>query len=290
MKIAVLSGKGGTGKTLVAVNLAAVAKNSVYADCDVEEPNGYLFFQPTEVTTQQVTVSIPSIDYNLCSGCRKCVDFCRFNALAYIAQKPAFFADLCHSCGGCTLLCPNHAISEKQNAVGKVIIGNSQNVTTITGIMDTGRASGVSVIRQVLRCLNQKNKPGIIGIIDCPPGSACIVMESIREADYCVLVAEPTIFGLHNLQMVIELVQLFNKPFGVVLNKCTADANPSAEYCHEKNMTILASIPFDKKLGQLVSDGQIAVHCDPLWQKLFISLLDKINKEAGYEAATDNQR
>ncbi len=287
MKIAVLSGKGGTGKTLVAVNLADVATNSVYTDCDVEEPNGHLFFKPTEISYQPVSMSIPTIDNNLCSGCRICVDFCRFNALAFIAGKPVLFEDLCHSCGGCAMLCPKSAITEKQNTIGKVMTGNSQNVTIITGILNTGRASGVPVIREVMRCLN--NKTGL-AVIDCPPGSACVVMESIKDADYCVLVAEPTIFGLHNLQMVTELVQLFHKPFGVVLNKCTAEANPSESYCKNKKLTILARIPFDKELGEISSNGEIAVRCKPAWHEFFLKLLDIIIKEAGYEADTHNQR
>ena len=143
MKIAVLSGKGGTGKTLVSVNLAAAASKSTYVDCDVEEPNGHLFFKPEKLKEKPVKVSIPSLDENLCSGCRKCVDFCKFNALAFINNKPMLFEEVCHSCGGCILFCPQKALSEKSKKVGKVEFGKAKDVNVITGIMNLGEASEI---------------------------------------------------------------------------------------------------------------------------------------------------
>ena len=192
MRIAVLSGKGGTGKTLVSVNLAAAAKRCTYIDCDVEEPNGYLFFKPKDVTEEEIPVKIPKVDGTLCNGCRKCVDFCKYNALAYIKDKPIIFEDICHSCGGCILLCPEKALTEKEKVIGKVQKGTSDQVTVYTGILNPGEPSGIPIIKKLL----EENIPEIkkTTFIDCPPGSACIVMESIKDADYCILVAEPTLF------------------------------------------------------------------------------------------------
>jgi MinD superfamily P-loop ATPase len=285
MRIAVLSGKGGTGKTLVSVNLAAAAKASMYIDCDVEEPNGHLFFEPEGVCEKEVTVKIPKVNNELCNGCRKCVDFCKFNALAYIKNKLIVFDDVCHSCGGCILVCPEKALTEKEKAIGKVQEGISGEVTVWTGVLNTGEATGIPIIKELLTA----NNPQInqLAIIDCPPGSACIVMESIKDADYCILVAEPTLFGVHNLNMVYELVKLFGRPFGVVLNKCLEEENPAEKFCLEKNIKILGRIPFDKELGTLNSNAEIAVSGDEKYRVLFSSLLDAVTKEVQNETATN---
>ncbi|NCA92538.1 ATPase, partial [bacterium] len=216
-KIAILSGKGGTGKTLISVNLAAAYNDSYYVDCDVEEPNGHFYFKPKILEEKTVSVLLPKVNYENCIECKDCVKFCKFNALAY-GKKVILFKEICHSCGGCALVCPAEAITETEKAVGTVNIGVSECVNTVSGMMNTGEASGVPIIKNILKYI--KDKSGYI-FIDCPPGSACIVMESIKDADYCILVAEPTIFGAHNLAMVYELVTLFNKKCGVVLNKCT---------------------------------------------------------------------
>jgi MinD superfamily P-loop ATPase len=286
MKIAVLSGKGGVGKTLVSVNLAAIEGVSTYIDCDVEEPNGHLFFKPKDVLEEEISVKIPKVDNELCNGCRKCVEFCNFNALAYIKDKLIIFEEICHSCGGCVLLCPDKALTEKNRVIGKVEKGRSEQVTVYTGILNIGEASGIPIIDNLL----DKNKflSDQLVVIDCPPGSACSVMESIQDADYCILVAEPTLFGVHNLNMVYELVQLFNKPFGVVLNKCLEGENPAEEFCKEKVITILARIPFDNELGTLTSNAEIAVRKSNRFRDMFFSLLDTVKKEAQHEAATNS--
>lgn len=290
MKIAVLSGKGGTGKTFVSVNLAAASSQAVYLDCDVEEPNGHLFFKPRDVATKEVTVPIPVIDQDKCSrmqgravnevqdqlGCRKCVDFCKFNALAYINHKVKVFDNVCHSCGGCAILCPGNAVSEIGKAIGRIEIGKSGNVEVMTGILNTGEASGVPIIKGLL---DEATVNSSLTIIDCPPGSACIVMESIKDADYCILVAEPTIFGVHNLNMIYELVSLFNKPFGAVLNKCTDGINPSEEFCNKNNIPILERIPFTNELASMNSNALIAVREKQEYRELFSDLLKKCEKE-----------
>lgn len=286
MKIAVLSGKGGTGKTLVSVNLAAVAKESIYIDCDVEEPNGHLFFKPREIQEEEISVRIPKVDNELCNGCRKCVDFCNFNALAYIKNSLIIFKEICHSCGGCVILCPEKALVEKDKVIGKVQKGVSDQVKVYTGILNTGEASGIPIIKSLL---DDKNiVAGKKIFIDCPPGSACIVMESIKDADYCILVAEPTLFGVHNLNMVYELVKLFNRPFGVVLNKCLDDENPSERFCIDNNIKIIGQIPFDKDLGTLNSNAEIVVNKNEKYRNIFSSLLNTVIEEVSHETITNS--
>lgn len=276
MRIAVLSGKGGTGKTLVSVNLACAADKAVYVDCDVEEPNGHLFLKPEITEKQSVAVTVPEMDMSKCTGCRKCVDFCKYNALALLKDKLMIFYEICHSCGGCILFCPEKALSKKQGEIGTIEMGISDNVTVLTGCLNTGEVSGVPIIKGLMEKLPEKDTI----VIDCPPGSACIVMESIREADYCILVAEPTLFGAHNLAMVYDLVKLFNKPFGVVFNKCLPGENPSEKFCRENKINILAEIPYDENLGRLNSKGIVAVRESDQYKKLFQKLLDNISKGA----------
>ena len=250
LKIAVLSGKGGTGKTLLSVNLAAAASQSNYIDCDVEEPNGHLFFKPKWYMEKDVCVKIPVVDESICDGCRKCVDFCRFNALAYINNRLKIYEDICHSCGGCILVCPLMALTEKDKLIGKVSLGNSEDVRVLSGMINIGESSGTPIIKELLsqsRSLSDKRPT----FIDCPPGSSCIVMESIKDADFCLIVMEPTIFGRHNFDMVYDLVKLFNKPNAVVINKSIDGYNPSEDFSDKNEIKILEKIPFDKELGLL---------------------------------------
>ncbi|HOT22196.1 MAG TPA: ATP-binding protein [Sedimentibacter sp.] len=275
MKIAVLSGKGGTGKTFVSVNLSFAVDNSNYIDCDVEEPNGHLFFKPNIIKSEKVHVKIPNINNELCNGCRRCVDFCKFNALAYIKDKVYVFDEICHSCGGCMLLCPEKAISEKDKEIGEIQEGVFNNSNIYTGILNPGEETGVSIIKKLLKITD--NKP--YTFIDCPPGSSCSVMESIKDVDYCILVAEPTLFGVHNFNMVYNLVKLFDKPYGVVLNKCLDGENPAEKYCNEKNIKVLCKIPFEHELGKLNSNAEIASEKNEKYKSLFSSLLKTIKEE-----------
>ena len=275
MKIAVLSGKGGTGKTFVSVNLSFAVDNSNYIDCDVEEPNGHLFFKPNIIKSEKVHVKIPNINNELCNGCRRCVDFCKFNALAYIKDKVYVFDEICHSCGGCMLLCPEKAISEKDKEIGEIQEGIFKNSNIYTGILNPGEETGVSIIKKLLKIAG--NKP--YTFIDCPPGSSCSVMESIKDVDYCILVVEPTVFGVHNFNMVYNLVKLFDKPYGVVLNKCLDGENPAEKYCNEKNIKVLCKIPFEHELGKLNSNAEIASEKNEKYKSLFSSLLKTIKEE-----------
>lgn len=277
MIIAILSGKGGTGKTFVSVNLVAATENAVYLDCDVEEPNGRLFLKPQQLVSAPVTVLLPTIDRDKCNGCRQCVEFCRFNALAFVRDKPMVFAEICHSCGGCALVCPEQAIKEIPREVGKVEKGVSGGVHIVTGILNVGEPSAVPVIKQVLNG-NQPEKP--LTVVDCPPGSSCSVIESVSQADYCLLVAEPTAFGLHNLKMVRHLVQLLQKPCGIIINKADGEYPPLEQFCAETNTPILLRIPYDKHIAERTAAGEIIVREDHLMKEVFLGLLGRIENEA----------
>lgn len=270
MRIAVLSGKGGAGKTFVAVNLAAAAGSAVYIDCDVEEPNGRLFLKPEQVRRSPVCTTLPGFDAAKCTGCKKCVDFCRFHALIYIKEKPMLFSEVCHSCGGCMLVCPEGAISEAPKRIGTLEEGRHGDVKVVTGILDPGEATGVPLIRQALGRAEE------LSVIDCPPGSACSVMESIMDADYCLLVAEPTAFGFHNFQMVHELAALLGKPCGVVVNKQAGEYAPLEEYCQANGLPILERFDYDPALGALLADNLIAAAQLPEYRSRFEALLGKI--------------
>jgi len=277
MKLAVLSGKGGTGKTFVAVNLVAAAGKSTYIDCDVEEPNGRLFLKPENRIVQSITTKLPTFDSEKCIACRKCVDFCRFNALVYVKDKPMIFAEICHSCGGCSLVCPAKAITEIDRPIGIVECGNRAEIHVVTGCMNLGEASGVQVIDAALAHTGPANE---LTVIDCPPGSACSVMDSVQDADYCLLVAEPTAFGLHNFKMVYELVTLLQKPCSVLINKANGEYPALEDFCTEHKIPILCRIPYSEDLAEFGANGEIAVWKDNKYANLFRGLLLDIEKEA----------
>lgn len=270
MKIACLSGKGGAGKTFVSVNLAAAAGNSTYIDCDVEEPNGRLFWKPEDIQQTVVTTRLPAFDTEKCDGCRKCVNECRFHALMYVKEKPMVFSEVCHNCGLCQIVCPREAISEKEKEIGMIEIGTHNKIKVVTGVLNPGEASGVPIIREVL-----KQGEGLT-ILDCPPGSACSVMESIMDADYCVLVTEPTAFGFHNFQMVYELTALLNKPCGVVINKQTVPYEPLEQFCLEHDIPILERILYSRELAKKIAENEIIAETIPEETLRFQRILDKI--------------
>lgn len=270
MKIACLSGKGGAGKTLVAVNLAAVAGEATYIDCDVEEPNGRLFFQPKQPESRTVTTLLPEFDAARCTGCRQCVQFCRFHALLYIRGKPMVFSEVCHNCGGCALVCPVQAVTYRQRPVGTVETGQAGKVRVVTGVLNPGEASGIPVIRQAL------NQARGLTVVDCPPGSACSVMECVKAADVCLLVAEPTAFGFHNFRMVHELTRLLHKPCGVVINKQDAPYEPLETYCREQNLPVLLRMGYDSALAADTARGLVAAEHRPEIRTLFAGLLAQI--------------
>ncbi len=254
VRIAVLSGKGGAGKTFVSTNLAFVAENSTYIDCDVEEPNGALFFSLSDKKTVPVTVKIPKIDPMKCTGCRQCVSFCQFSALAFINKQVKVFEEVCHSCGGCSLVCPEQAISEKNKVIGWIEEGYDEVLHLLTGKLNIGEESGVPIIKDLI---NYPRPNTDIDIIDCPPGTSCSVIESISSADYCVLVGEETLYSLENLKMVVELLEQMNIPFGVLINKSMSDDNQLVRYCIEKSITILGRFPYKTEYQKITSRGEL---------------------------------
>ncbi len=291
MILAVLSGKGGTGKTFVSVNLATVSDNSIYLDCDVEEPDGHIFFKTERTSSNSVYKSFPIFNERKCTSCKKCVEFCAFNALALVGKKPIVFQEVCHDCGGCELVCPSQAITMGKKSIGKIDWGTHNNTTQIqtkttivSGTLAIGEASGIPVINSVIQkgiSLTKTNSSSFSNqtiIIDCPPGSSCAVMESIQLADFCVLVTEPTPFGLHNMKMVYELTCLMKKNCGVIINKATNN-NIIENYCKQEKLPILEQIPFDKTIAKLNSLGKILSEENIVYQKLFSSILKKISHE-----------
>lgn len=277
MKVAVLSGKGGAGKTLVATGLACAAGRAVYIDCDVEEPNGRLFLKPNNTVSRHVTKKMPAFDRKMCSGCRKCVEHCRFNALVLVKGAPMLFDEVCHSCGVCAYLCPEGAVSETEREVGAVETGMSGEIKVATGELKLGEATGVPVIAAALA--EAEPEDGLT-VIDCPPGSACPVMESAREADYCVLVTEPTAFGLHDLRLVVELMRVLKKPCGVVINKAGAEYPELERYLEAEGLPVLARIPYSERLAAAGARGALAYREDGEARSIFDALLSRIRKEA----------
>ncbi len=277
MKVAVLSGKGGAGKTFVSVNLAVTAGRATYIDCDVEEPDGRLFLKPSDTAASDVSTMLPNFSLQKCTGCRKCVNFCRFNALAFIGGKPRVYSEICHSCGGCALVCPSDAVWEEPRPVGRVEVGTSGEVTVVTGVMNLGEASAVPTIKAALqKGLSAKAE---WTVIDCPPGSGCAVMESVSAADYCLLVAEPTAFGLHNMKMVHELARLLHKPCGVVVNKSSGAYPPLTAYCEANGLSVLCEFPYREAVATLNAKGEIACEKDAETERRFAALLTAVRGE-----------
>ena len=272
MKIAVLSGKGGAGKTFVSTNLCCSIGRGAYVDCDVEEPNGRLFLKPQNLSYAGVSQLIPAFDSEKCIGCRECVRNCRFNALIYIKKKPMVFTEVCHSCGLCAMVCPQNAIYEEERPLGHLEIGSSGEIQVITGILNPGEASGIPVIQKAQAAASSLDPV----IFDCPPGSACSVQESIQNADFCLLVAEPTAFGFHNFQMVEELVRLHKKPCGVIIEKETEPYPPLEDFCRDHGLPVLMRIPFRRDLAGWISSGELAVRQDPDLKESFYQLYEKI--------------
>nr|WP_231968855.1 ATP-binding protein [Thermoanaerobacterium sp. RBIITD] len=260
VKISVLSGKGGTGKTTVSVNFAKTIDNSVYVDCDVEEPNGYLFLKPIIHDEIPVNVIIPEINYDKCTLCGDCVKACRFGALSKLSKRILVFDHLCHSCGACFEMCPHNAITEKNKTIGNVRVGNAGNIEFIEGKLNTGEASGVPVLRRIDSMI--KSNAWNIVIVDSPPGTSCSVIHSIEGSDICILVTEPTPYGLHDLDLAVKLLRLMNLPMAVIINKSGESDEIIEKYCSKQNIRILMKIPFKKEFAEAYSKGKLLIDFD----------------------------
>lgn len=251
MNIAVLSGKGGTGKTTVSTNLTLALKTN-YIDCDVEEPNGFLFLQPHISESNKVLVDYPFINDNKCISCGKCVEACQFNALAKVNDDIMLFPKLCHSCGACELVCNFGAISYKSREIGTIETGILEDIKCSRGILNISEPMAVPIIKKIL-------KESIKGdnLIDCPPGTSCNVVNVLKYSNAAILVTEPTAFGLHDMKMAIEVVKMFNIPFGVIINKDDSNENIIKKYCKDNNIKLIGTIPYDKKIARNYSEGNI---------------------------------
>ena len=278
MKIAIASGKGGTGKTTIATNLACsiarTGQTAQYLDCDVEEPNGHIFLKPDIEEIQNVTIDVPEVDAELCDGCGKCGRLCQYSAIICLKGTVMTFEQLCHSCGGCMAVCPQTAIKEKQRKIGIVEFGRANEVLYGAGKLDIGAIQSPALIKHVKKRANDSDAV----IIDAPPGTSCPVIEAVKGADYVLLVTEPTPFGLNDLQLAVEMVRELKLPFAVAVNRCDVGDDRVIRYCQQEDIEILLEIPNDRLIAETYSQGIKIIDVFSGYEEKFAQLYHKINE------------
>ena len=281
MIISVASGKGGTGKTTVSTSLAFSLNSSVqFLDCDVEEPNAHIFIKPNIKKTGTVSILVPEIDESKCTFCGKCQQVCAYNAIAVIVPgdnakgKTLVFPELCHGCGACSYLCPQGCIKEVKRAVGVLEEGEAGNISFIHGRLNIGEAMAPPVIRAVKKRIDSEKTV----IIDAPPGTSCPVITSIQGTDFCILVTEPTPFGLNDLILAVEVLREMKIPFGVVVNRSDLGNDETDKYCERENILVLMKIVFKREIASAYSKGVSIVEAFPEYKKEFQGLLGKIKR------------
>ena len=275
MIISIASGKGGTGKTTIATNLALSLGKVQVIDCDVEEPNANIFFNAEIKEREDVTVEIPEIDKEKCNYCGKCSEFCAYNALAVVPSDVLVFPELCHSCGGCAIVCPQNAINWKRKPVGKIEHGVTNGVDFYHGLLNVGEIQAVPVIKALKKKIGKEGNV----IIDAPPGTSCPVIESINGSDYCILVTEPTPFGFHDLKLAIAVVRHLYIPFGIIINRDGVGDKKVEMYCQTEKIPILMKIPHSEEIANLYSMGIPFVKKLPEWHERFTELFRRIQEE-----------
>ncbi|MGB9914826.1 MAG: ATP-binding protein [Candidatus Bathyarchaeales archaeon] len=277
MIIAVASGKGGTGKTSVAVNMAVSVGNVKLLDCDVEEPNAHLLLHPEISRKEPVYTFIPKINKTLCNFCGKCANFCQFNAILAIAEEILVFPELCHSCGGCAIVCHKKAITWERHRVGTLHFGVADNVLLVYGELKVSKPLAVPVIKAVKKHINEAKTV----ILDSPPGTSCPFVETVKGSDFCLLVTEPTPFGLHDLKIAVEVLRKLAVPFGVIVNRADIGEKKLYDYCREKNIRIMLEIPYQRRIAELYSLGVPFSLEMPEWKEKFQALYSEIRSLAG---------
>jgi MinD superfamily P-loop ATPase len=272
LKIAILSGKGGTGKTTLSVNLFSILNKGVLIDTDTEEPNSHIFLKGTTVSTSEVYKNHPVVDYDRCDFCGKCGDHCNFNAIIPTKNKVIVFEDLCHDCGFCEIVCPTGAISYKQKAIGTI---HTNEITATKkyhyGKLSIGEVSGVRLIDS-LKEMTEKEETLII---DCPPGVSCSTVAAISNVDYAIVCAEPTPFGISDMKMVVELLRDEDIKFGVVVNKSGIGNEDIYDYLKQEKISLLAKIPFTKERALLYSNAKLITEYDPTFKEIMKDIVKK---------------
>jgi len=277
MILTIASGKGGTGKTSVAVNLALSLRNVQLLDCDVEEPNAHLLLHPKMGKSEPVYTSVPKINEEACSHCGECSKFCQYNALFTTKERVLVFAELCHSCGGCTMVCPKKAITQEQHKIGTLNFGSTDGLRLVYGELEVGKPMAVPVIKAVKK---QTDKDANV-IVDSPPGTSCSFVEAVKGSDFCVLASEPTPFGLHDLKIAVEVLKKMKVPFGVVINRAGIGDTKIYDYCYQASIPVLLEIPYLKKIAELYSKGVPFSVEMPEWQPKFQELFEEIKRIVG---------
>ncbi len=273
MIISIASGKGGTGKTTIAVNIALSLPSCQFLDCDVEAPNAHIFLKPEIKNWQRVYLPIPKVLEAKCIACGRCVEFCQFNALALVKDKLIVFPELCHSCGGCTIVCPQDAIIEEPKEIGVIEKGHAGgDVYFIGGKLRIGEERAPELISKIKELTDRSSTV----ILDSPPGTACPMINAVRGSDYCLLVTEPTPFGLNDLKLSVETLRILEIPFGVVINRDGIGDNRVDDYCQQEGIDILLKFPDSRAVAELYSKGISLVEYDPKWKTEFLKLFERI--------------
>ena len=277
MVISVASGKGGTGKTIVATSLACSLKGGdgvQFLDCDVQKPNAHVYLKPTITYSEVVSIPVPKVNEGKCSSCGKCAEVCAYNSIAVVKDKVLIYPELCRGCGACSYLCPESALSEEGKEIGVVTLGHSDGVEFAGGRLSIGGAMALPVIRKVKEHTSKERTV----IIDVSPGISCLVVEALKDSDFCLLVTEATPFGLNGLAPAVETVRTLNIPCGVVLNRAGVGDGKVEEYCGNENIPILLTIPLDTEIASLYSKGITLVEGMPQWKESFLKLFGKIRE------------